>query len=82
MPPTPPPKTDNRRSHVSAEAAEDDDDERGEGESGSELSPVSLVGRSSPRKEGKRSEANMKARVEDEGGEKDTDPGEMEEVSL
>jgi chitin biosynthesis protein CHS5 len=82
MPPTPPPKTDNRRSHVSAEAAEDDDDERGEGESGSELSPVSPVGRSSPRTEGKRSEANMKARVEDERGEKDTDPGEMEEVSL
>jgi chitin biosynthesis protein CHS5 len=82
VPPTPPPKTDSRRSPVSTDAAEDDDDEEGQGAGQSEVSPVSPLSRSSPQKGVNRSEASMKAKVEDEREEEDIDHAGMDDVSF
>jgi chitin biosynthesis protein CHS5 len=84
VPPTPPPKMDSRRSPMSTEAARDDDDEGGQGagESENEASPVSPLSGGSPPKGGKRSEASMKARVEDGREEEGIDHAGMDDVSL
>jgi chitin biosynthesis protein CHS5 len=86
VPPTPPPKTERPGSPVSAEAAsnaDQDDEEEQEGDDTSEHiseNAAAPVTGKSHKKEGKRSEASMKAKVEDdEEGEEDSG---MDEVPL
>ncbi len=90
-PPTPPPKNETPMSAVSAEASsaspaagssvseeEKEDEDAGEESEGA----PSPVRESAPQKEAKRSEASMKAKVEDEMEGDDSGHGDMDEVPL
>jgi chitin biosynthesis protein CHS5 len=91
LPPTPPPKNDRRMSAVSAEAETvspvrssntDDDEDEVSGPDEEREEARSPVKDSTPGRQAKRSEASMKARVEDEKEGEGSGNGEMEDVSL